>query len=194
MDNDPRVGESANVISALRAQNKLAMAAWQSMKESHDANDEVAAVRAQLAALTRGSLPPEVATAATALDAKLATIGGIVRGGRGGGGGGGFGATRAPGSVLTFSSINGTFNTVLAPLAQNGIDMPPTKAEVDTWEAGCKEFTATVSAWKTMLGVDLVGFNSLLTKNNLTPLKIMPTSLIAPASCTFVTATPGGRK
>ena len=113
-------------------------------------------------------------------------------------GGGGFGGapTRVPGSVLTFSSINALFNTVLAPLTQNGIDMPPTKAEVDTWESGCKEFTATLNAWKTMLGVDLVGFNSLLTKNNLTPLKITPAALVLPASCTFVwpkTRTGGGK-
>jgi hypothetical protein len=168
--NDPRVGESAPVMSALRAQNKLAMAAWQGIKESYAANEEVAAVRVQLAAIARGSLPPDVATAATALDAKLATIGGAPPAGRGGGGGGGFGGpARVPGSVLAFYSINAMFNTVLAPLSQNGLDMPPTKAAVDTWESGCKEFTATVNAWKTMLDVDLVGFNSLLTKNNLTP-------------------------
>jgi hypothetical protein len=176
-------------MSALRAQNKLAMAAWQSMKDSYAANEEVAAVRVQLAAIARGSLPPDVATAATALDAKLATIGGArAPGGRGGGGGfgGGPGAARAPGSVIAFSSINALFNTVLAPLAQDGIDLPPTKAEVDTLESGCKEFTATLNAWNTMLGVDLVGFNSLLTKNNLTPLKITPTALAVPASCAFV--------
>jgi len=185
--NDPRIGESPGVMSALRAQNKMAMAAWQGMKDSYAANEEVAAVRAQLAAIAKGTLPPDVATAATALDAKLATIGGAPPAGRGGGGGGGFGApARAPGSVLTFRSINALFNTVLAPLTQNGIDMPPTRAEVDTWESGCKEFTATANVWKTMLGVDLVGFNSLLTKNNLTPLKITPTALAAPASCTFV--------
>jgi hypothetical protein len=158
------------------------------MKDSYAANEEVAPVRAQLAAIMRGSPPAEVATAATALEAKLATIGGAPPAGRGGGGGGGFGGTpaRAPGSVLTFRSINGIFNTVLAPLSQNGLDMPPTKAQVDTWESGCKEFTATVNAWKTILDVDLVGFNSLLTKNNLTPLKITPAALAAPASCTFV--------
>jgi hypothetical protein len=196
--NDPRIGEGATMISALRAQNKLAMAAVQSMKDSYAANEEVAAVRAQLAAIMKGTLPPEVATAATALDAKLATIGGAPPAGRGGGGGGGgFGApARVPGSVLTFRSINGIFNTVLGPLTQNGIDMAPTKAEVDTWESGCKGFTATVNAWKTMLGVELVGFNSLLTKNNLTPLKITPTTLAVPASCTFVwpTATSGKGK
>jgi len=184
--NDPRIGESPVVMSALRAQNKLAMAAGQGMKDSYAANQEVAAVRAQLAAIGRGSLPADVATAATALDAKLATIGGVTRGGRGGGGGGFGGPARVPGSLLTFTAINALFSTVLAPLSQNGIDMPPTRAEVDTWESGCKEFTATLNAWKTMLGVDLVGFNSLLTKNNLTTLKITPTALSAPASCTFV--------
>jgi hypothetical protein len=186
--NDPRVGEGANVMSALRAQNKLAMAAWQGMKDSYAANEEVAAMRAQLAASVRGSLPPDIAKAATALDAKLATAGGVLpRGGRGGGGGGGFGGgpARLPGSLLPFYSINAMFNTVLAPLTQNGIDMPPTKAQVDTWESNCREFTATVNAWKTMLDVDLAGFNGLLAKNNLTPLKITPTALLVPASCTF---------
>jgi hypothetical protein len=194
--NDPRVGESTAVMSALRAQNKLAMAAWQGMKDSYGANEEVAAVRAQLAAIPRGSLPTDVATAATALDTKLASIGGVLpRGGRGGGGGGGFGGgpARLPGSVLAFYSINAMFNTVLAPLSQNALDMPPTKAAVDTWESGCKEFSATVNAWKAMLDVDLVGFNSLLANNNLTPLKLTPTALAVPASCTFVWSTAPAR-
>jgi len=184
--NDPRVGESPGVMSGLRAQNKLATAAVQGMKDSYAANQEVAAVRAQLAAIARGSLPAEVATAATALDTKLATIGGARAPGRGGGGGGFGGPARVPGSVLTFTAINALYNTVLAPLTQNGLDMPPTKAEVDTLESGCKEFTGTLNAWKTMLGVDLIAFNSLLSKNNLAPLKITPTAMAAPASCTFV--------
>jgi photosystem II stability/assembly factor-like uncharacterized protein len=197
LHNDPRIGESAPVMSALRAQNKLAMSAWQGMKDGYTANEEVARLRAQLAAITRGSPPPDVATAATALDAKLATLGAAGgRGPRGGGFGGGFGggAARVPGSVLAFYSISGLFNTVLAPLSQNGIDMPPTKAQVDTWESGCKEFTATANAWKSLLEVDLVAFNTLLTKNNLTPLKITPTSVAAPASCTFVWPTAGKGK
>jgi photosystem II stability/assembly factor-like uncharacterized protein len=187
--NDPRTGESQGVMSALRTQNKLAMAAWQGTKDSYAANEEVAAMRAQLAAIPRNSLAPDDAAAATALDAKLATFGGAPpRGGRGGGGGGGFGGgpARLPGSILPFYSINALFNTVLGPLTQNGIDSPPTKAEVDTWESSCKELTTTMSGWKTMLDADLAGFNSVLTKNNLTPLRITPTTLAAPASCTFV--------
>jgi hypothetical protein len=44
-----------------------------------------------------------------------------------------------------------------------------------------------------MLGVDLVGFNSLLTKNNLTPLKVTLAALAAPESCTFVMSTAPAR-
>ena len=192
--NDPRIGESPPVMSALRAQDKLAMATVQSMKDSYLANSEVAAVRAQLAALAKGTLPPEVATAASSLDTKLQTFGGAQRGGRGGGGGGFGGQARLPGSLLSFAAINNLFNSVLGPLTQNGIDMAPTKAQIDTWESGCKEFTGTLNGWKTMLDVDLVGFNSLLTKNNLTPLKLTPTAVGVPASCTFVGPTGRGSK
>src|SRR5689334_16212133 len=185
--NDPRLGEDPAMMSALRAQLKLALAAAQSMRDSYAANEEVSAVRAQLAALTKSSLPPDVATAATALDAKLATFGGVQRGGRGGVGR--FAPARLLGSLLSVVAINNLYNTVLGPLTQNGIDMPPTKAEIDTWESGCKEFTATVSGWKTMLDVGLVEFNSLLSKNNLTPLKITSTALAPPASCTFMSST-----
>jgi photosystem II stability/assembly factor-like uncharacterized protein len=194
--NDPRLGESPATMATLRAQMKLAMAAVQGMKDSYAANEEVAALRAQLATLRKGSLPPDVAAAATALDAKLATVGGVQRGGRGGGGGGGGfgGAARVPGSLLTFTAINNLFNTVLGPLTQNGIDMPPTKAQVDTWESGCNEFTATANGWKAMLSTDLVAFNTLLTNNKLPPLKLAPTGVVTPASCKFAGAANSTRK
>jgi photosystem II stability/assembly factor-like uncharacterized protein len=196
--NDPRIGEGATIMSALRTQNKLALASWQGMKDAAAGNEEVAAVRAQVAAVAGASLPPDVASAATALDAKLATFGGASgrggRGGGGGGGGGGRGGAGAPAGVTAFNTINGTFNTVLAPMAQNGLDMPPSKAMVHSWEAGCKTYSATVSAWKTMQGVDLVTFNGLLTKNGQKALTITPTKLTVPASCTFVPpAAPAGR-
>jgi photosystem II stability/assembly factor-like uncharacterized protein len=193
--NDPRVGETPTLMAALRTQHKLMMAAYQGMKDSYSGNDEVAAVRAQVAALAP---PPDVATAVTALDAKLATFGGATgRGGRGGGGAGRGGrGGAAPGSVTSFISVNGTFNTLVA-LTQNGMDIAPSKAQIDTWESGCKEYTATVTAWKAMQTLDLVSFNSLLTKNNLTPLHITPTALTVPASCTFTppaaAAAPAGR-
>jgi len=55
-------------------------------------------MRAQLAAIMRGTMPPDVSTAATALDAKLATFS-ATRGGRAGGGGGGGGGRNGGGSA-----------------------------------------------------------------------------------------------
>ncbi len=192
--NDPRIGESAAMMTALRGQNKLAMAAWNGMTGTYSANDEVAAVRAQLAKITAASPPADVAAAAKDLDTKLTTFGGaVVQGGRGGGFGG---PPRVPGSILPFRTINTTFYTVLGPLSQNGIDMPPTRAMINTWESGCKEFSSTAAAWKTMLTVDLVAFNALLTKNSLSTLSFANTAMTVPASCTFEwqAGTPGGRK
>src|ERR1051326_5032049 len=185
--NDPRVGESQAIMAALRAQDKLAMAAVQGMKDSYAANNDVAAVRAQLAAIPKSSMTADVVIAATALDTKLATFGGPQRGGRGPGGGGGrFGApARAPGSLLSFIAVNNLFNTVLGPLSQNGIDMAPTKAAVNTLESACNEFSMTANGWKKLLDADLIDFNALLTKNNLTPLKLTPTAATVPTSCTF---------
>ena len=178
LHNDPRVGEGASVMAALRAQNKLALAACRSMKESYDANKEVTGVREQVEAVTHNSPPPDVAKAAEELDKKLATFGSATLPRRFFGRGG-----PAP-KMTPFNLINLTFYSVLGPLTQNGMDIPPTKAEIDTWESGCKEYTATVSAWNTMIGEDLSGFNSLLTKNNLAPLKT-PGKLVAPSSCRF---------
>ncbi len=194
--NDPRIGESAAVMSALRSQNRLMMGAYQGMKDADAGNSEVAAVRAQVAALASANLPPDVATAATAFDAKLATFGGATgRGGRGGGGGGGGGrggrGGGAPGSVSSFTALNGTFNGLIG-IMQNGLDMAPTKAQVDTWEAGCKDFSATVTAWKQTKTIDVTAFNAVLTKAGQKPLTVAPSALTVPASCTFTPAAAAG--
>ena len=99
-------------------------------------------------------------------------------------------------SLMAFSAINSTFNTVLGPLSQNGIDMPPTGAMINTWESGCKEYTATATGWKTIISDDLVAFNNVLAKNNLPPIKLPSTAMSAPSSCTFAAPAPssGGRK
>jgi hypothetical protein len=86
---------------------------------------------------------------------------------------------------LSFIAVNNLFNTVLGPLSQNGIDMAPTKAAVDTLESACSEYIATANGWKKILDTDLVDFNTLLTKNNLMPLKLTPTAVAVPASCAF---------
>lgn len=191
--NDPRVGESPAVMATLRAQHRLMMQSYQGMKDAYAGNDEVSATRAQLGEFTAslgGTLPPDIAAAEAALEAKLATLGsaGGGRGGRAGGGGGGGGrgggAAAATAPYRPFNAVNGTFNTVVA-LTQNGIDMAPTSAEVHTYEGGCKEYTATLAAWKEFQTKDLAAFNALLTKAGKPKVAIVPTKLTAPAGCTF---------
>jgi hypothetical protein len=189
--NDPRVGESAKVMADLRAKNKLMLLTYNGSKDSNAGNSEVLAVRRQVASLNANQLPADVAKATTDIDAKLGTFGGIVagRGGRGGGGGGGGrgrGGAPTPGAVTPFNTLNGSFDAIVS-MSQVGLDESPTKAQIDTWEADCKEYNSTVAAWKTMQSQDLVAFNALLSKNNLKPLQVSPTALTGPP-CTFTAA------
>ena len=188
--NDPRVGESPKVMADLRAKNKVMLLAYQGAKDSNTGNSEVLAVRQQVAALSGGQLSDDVAKAAKDLDTKLATFGGIVagRGGRGGGGGGagggrGRGEAAAPNAIKAFNTLNGSFDSIVST-SQVGLDEAPTQAQIDTWEADCKDYSATVAAWKKMQSQDLAAFNALLTKNNLKPLEISPSAL-TDLPCTF---------
>jgi photosystem II stability/assembly factor-like uncharacterized protein len=183
--NDPRVGESAATMSALRAQQRLTMLAYQGMKDSYAANETVAAARAQIAALQhQSSLPADVGEQAKKLDTELATFGGAVE--ERGFGGFGRGNASAPGKMQSFVQINNSFNTMVS-MVQVGLDMAPTHAQIATWESDCRNYDTTLTAWKKAQSDDLKAFNDLLTKKNLTALTIAPTTL-APRTCTFTPA------
>jgi hypothetical protein len=164
--NDPRVGESAAILSALKAQNKLTMRAYQGMKDTYAGNEEVSAARAQLKSLAGGQ--GDAAAKAKELDTKLAAFGGPQegRGGRGGGngvGGGGRGGPPAPDAMLSFIALNGAFNTIVSSM-QIGLDMPPTPSQIDNWETTCKRYNRTLSAWKTTVSEDLASYKIPPTK------------------------------
>lgn len=182
--NDPRVGESAKVMAALQLKNKLMMSAYEEAKDSYAGNSEVLAVRQQVTALSGNKLPDDVAKATKAIDVKLATFGGVVAN-REGGGFGGFrrGNELPPGAIKPFNTLNGSFDAIVS-LSQVGLDEAPTPAEIDTWEADCKDFSAAVTAWKKMQLQDLATFNTLLSKNHLNPLHV-PSSALADPPCTF---------
>jgi hypothetical protein len=144
----------------------------------------VAALRSQLVPLMQQS--GDVGVKAKELDTKLATFGGVVegRGGRGGGAGfgGGRGGNQPAGAMQSFIQLNNSFNTLVS-MMQVGLDMAPTPAQVDTWEADCKNYNTTLAAWKKTQAEDLASFSSL---------KIPPTTL-SPASCAFAASAPGSR-
>jgi photosystem II stability/assembly factor-like uncharacterized protein len=182
--NDPRVGEGAKVMADLRAKNRLLMSAYQGAKDSNSGNAEVLAIRQQVTALSAGQLPEDVAKATKDIDVKLATFGGVVPNREGGGfGGGRRGNELPPGAIKPFNTLNGSFDAIVS-LSQVGLDEAPTQAEIDTGEADCKDYDATVAAWKKMQSQDLATFNALLSRNHLNPLDVSPSALTA-RSCTF---------
>jgi len=180
--NDPRVGQSAQVMAALREKNRLNMLAYHAAQASFAGNGEVAAVRAQVANLRRAQLPADVASAAGALETKLSTFGGVAPT-RGAGGRGGRGGPSARGGVTAFNTLNGSFDGMVST-QQVGLDEAPTPSQIATWEEDCSTFNATVAAWKTMQSSNLAQFNALLTKYSLQPLHLSSTTL-APAACHF---------
>ncbi len=182
--NDPRVGQSPELMAALRAQNKLTLLSVQGMKQSFAGHDEVDAVRGQLGSLTQSDVA-DVASQAKALDASLTKIGGMMPAG-GGGGGARRGAPVDPKALQSFFDLNNSFNTLVS-MMQVGLDMAPTSPQIATWESDCTNYNRTVAAWKAAQQ-QITDFNAVLVKNNLQPLNIPPATLTG-SSCSFTPET-----
>jgi hypothetical protein len=178
--NDPRVGQSPELMAGLRNQNKLTLLSVQGMQQSFAGHDEVEAVRSQLASLMQANLPDDVAAQAKALDASLTKIGGSMAGGFGGGGGGR--RPPEPNALQSFLDLNNAYNTMVS-MMQVGLDMPPTPTQIATWEFDCNNSTRTLAAWKAAQK-QITDFNVVLAKNNLPELKLAPTKL-TDTPCSF---------
>jgi photosystem II stability/assembly factor-like uncharacterized protein len=182
--NDPRVGQSPALMTALRSQNKLTLLSVQGMEHSFQGHEEVDAVKDQLASLLKGNLPTEVGEQAKTLEASLTKIGGVMPAGFGGGGGGGGRRGPAdPKALQSFFELNNAFNTMVS-MMQVGLDMAPTPTQIATWHKDCTELNRTRTAWEDARK-QIEGFNALLVKSNLQEMKLAPTKLTASA-CTFM--------
>jgi photosystem II stability/assembly factor-like uncharacterized protein len=179
--NDPRVGQSPELMAALRAQNKLTLLALQGMEHSYEAHAEADAVKGQVLSLLKGSLPADVAAQAKTIDASLTKIGGVGPA-AGGFGGGGRPAAPDPNALKSFVELNNEYNALVSML-QVGLDMAPTPTQIATWESDCNNYNRTVAAWKNMQQ-QLTGFNALLAKNQLHEITLASTKLTDP-SCSF---------
>jgi hypothetical protein len=179
--NDPRVGESPQLMAALRAQNKLNFLSVQGMEQTFEGHGEVEAVRSQLSALIHGNLSGDVATQAQTLDRALTKIGGVIPAA---GEFGGFG--RPPSSdanaLKSFMDLNNDYNTMVS-MMQVGLDMAPTPTQIATWESDCSNYNRTVAAWKDMQQ-QISGFNTVLGKNQLQQLTLAPIK-VSNATCSF---------
>jgi photosystem II stability/assembly factor-like uncharacterized protein len=181
--NDPRVGQSAAIMSELRTQNKLTMLSLEGMEHSFAGHEEVNAVKNQLATLMKGTLPDDVSAQAKTLDASLTKIGGAAQGeGFGGGGGGGRGRNADPKALQSFSDLNNSYNTMVS-MMQVGLDMAPTPTQIATWQKDCNELSRTAAAWEDARK-QITDFNAVLVKNNLQAIKLEP-ARPAVSGCTF---------
>ncbi len=185
--NDPRVGETPELMAALRTQNRLTLLSVEGMKQSFAAHAEVDAVRTQLASLIQTQLPDAVATQAKTLDASLLKIGGVVPPP---GGGGGFNRRPPdPNALKSFVELNDAYNTMVS-MIQVGLDMAPTPTQIATWEKDCTDYNRTLDTWKSAQQ-QIKDFNALLANNHLQELKLSP---IAPAAASCRFNSEGGRK
>jgi hypothetical protein len=166
-------------MAALRTQNKLTLLSVQGMDQSYAGDEEVDAVRHQLASLMQSSPPDDVAAQAKTLDASLGKIGGGMPGSDGGGPRRG---TPDPNAMQSFFDLNNTYNTMVS-MMQVGLDMAPTPTQISTWEKDCTAYNRTVDAWKAAQQ-QITDFNALLAKNQLQQLTVARTRLTE-SSCTF---------
>lgn len=167
--NDPR---SPATLAAINAQHELLMKFYAGSRESWDGYNDVEAMRRDVAALTK-SENAEVASAAKALDAKLAAVGGSTEGGFRGFRRGG------PPPPPDFVRINSTFGRELTAL--DNADMAPNGPTLRGYAADCTELSKVISAWKAINTKDIVTFNGLLTKDNVAPIHASSANMTMPA-------------
>ncbi len=179
--NDPRAGQSPALMANLRSQYKLTMLSYHGMKQSYEGHAEVEAVQSQLAKLMNQKLPPDVAAQAKDLDATLKKLGGVQLSGPAA-----FLARISgppkPDALKSFRTLNNDYNTMVS-MMQVGMDMAPTPTQIATWESNCKSYNHTATAWKDAQQ-QITDFNSVLTKNQLHELSVVPTKL-TDDTCSF---------
>jgi photosystem II stability/assembly factor-like uncharacterized protein len=179
--NDPRVGQSSELMAALRAQNQLTLLAYHGMQQSYEGHNEVESIKVQLASLMKSSLPADVASEAKTLDASLTKIGGEMPAG------GPLAFFRRPApmpnALESFLTLNDDYSTLVS-MMQVGLDMAPTPAQIATWESDCRKYNRTVAAWKAIEKQQISDFNAALAKNHLEELNLEPTKL-TDLACSF---------
>ncbi|MGH7490456.1 MAG: hypothetical protein ACREMY_33315, partial [bacterium] len=159
-------------LADLRAEHDLQLKFYDAAKESWQANADINALRETIAEYTNGRAPSDVASAATALDDKLAALAGTTeRRNRGGG--------RNGGAVPTdFVAINRAVTSQITAL-DNG-DLAPTEFMDRAYSADCSDLSKAITSVNSIESSDLPAFNALLAKNNLKPVARPSRSLANP--------------
>jgi hypothetical protein len=94
-----------------------------------------------------------VATAATALDGKLATLEGEPT------------PMLEEPKTVSFSAVNDTLTALMALV--DGADFAPSEESFAAYQRTCKALNATMAAWQEIKSKDLPAFGATLSQNNL---------------------------
>ena len=167
---DPRVKASSQEIAE---QRDLGLRIAAGMTASYQANQQVADLRAALAALQA-----PVPDAATALATKAATFGGAPagRGGRGGGGGG-FGGRGGAGATVNFTALNGQFGSLMNTVEE--ADAAPTGAMRENFQDSCQQLAQALRQWEDLKRADLAALNGALGSRQI----VVPPAALAGPPC-----------
>ncbi len=172
--NDPR---SPATPAEVRAQAALAVRVYDGTRAAFDGYQQVNTLRLAVMALNAPGAPAEVATAATAFQARLNEVGGVATG-RGRFGGGGFGGAGGPAPPPSFFRVNGRLSGQLGTLDPG--DMAPSESLLKAVAGACADLRTAQANWRTLQEKDLPAFNAVLERNSLKPLAVPTPSLQAP--------------
>ena len=131
--NDPRVGQSPELMAALRTQNKLTLLSVQGMKQSFAGHDEVECGAGPAcdpdARATCPTMSPSRPRRSMPSDQSWRRHAGRL----GGGGGGANRRPPDPNAMQSFADLNNAYNTMVS-MMQVGLDMAPTPTQIATWQ------------------------------------------------------------
>jgi photosystem II stability/assembly factor-like uncharacterized protein len=162
---DPRVSYIRNELqSALDLQLKISAA----LARNSDAYQQVKDLRARLAELKNRPKGDAVATAAIALDAKLAALEGEPT------------PLLEEPKTVSFSAVNDTLIALMALV--DGADSAPSEESFAAYQRTCKALNSTLEVWQTIKSKDLPAFNATLSQNKIAPTPEYP-SLGAIENC-----------
>jgi photosystem II stability/assembly factor-like uncharacterized protein len=161
---DPRIGESPAVIAGLRAQFDLEQKTAAGMVSSNAGYNQASQLRNRLKDLTSQQLPPAVAQAVSAADAKMAPVQGQLSAAASGP----YGVPAYTGNP-GFTGVNGAFAGLMV-IVEYESDRAPVDAQVKAFHDYCTDLNANLALWRTINKVDVPALNEVLGKNNLQPL------------------------
>jgi hypothetical protein len=162
---DPRVSYVRNELqSSLDLQLKISAA----LGRNFAAYQQVKDVRVRLTELKNRPKSDPMATAANALDAKLAVLEGEPT------------PLLEEPKTVSFSVVNDTFISLMALV--DGADSAPSEESFAAYQRTCKALNSALEAWQAIKSQDLPAFDATLSQNKIAPMPDYP-SLGAIENC-----------